>query len=138
MEVPMNIRFRLLAALIATISLVTFAAGSVFAATSPAMQACSKQWSDMKKANKVPEGEKWSEFWSQCSKDYAAKNGGDTGAEAATEKTTKPKKTAAVSEDDSATSVQQKKDCDAKWDANKAKTGAHGWHDYFQFMARCM
>ena len=125
---------------IATISLATFAVGPVFAATSPAMQACSKQWSDMKKANKVPEGEKWSEFWSQCSKDYAAKNGGDTGAgeAASTEKTTKPKKTAAVSEDDSASSAQQKKDCDAKWDANKTKTGAHGWHDYFQFMAKCM
>ena len=35
-------------------------------------------------------------------------------------------------------SAQQKKDCDAKWDANKTKTGAHGWHDYFQFMAKCM
>jgi hypothetical protein len=23
-------------------------------------------------------------------------------------------------------------------DANKAKTGAHGWHDYFQFMSKCM
>ena len=106
----MKIRF-VSAAFIATISLATFAAGPVFAATSPAMQACSKQWSDMKKANKVPEGEKWSEFWSQCSKDYAAKNGGDTGAgeAASTEKTTKPKKTTAVSEDDSATSAQQKK-----------------------------
>jgi hypothetical protein len=139
MEVSMKIRFAS-AAFIATISLATFAAGSVLAATSPAMQACSKQWSDMKKANKVPEGEKWSEFWSQCSKDYAAKNGGDTGAgeAASTEKTAKPKKTAAVSEDDSASSGQQKKDCDAKWDANKTKTGAHGWHDYFQFMAKCM
>ena len=34
-------------------------------------------------------------------------------------------------------SAQLKKDCDAKWDANKAKTGAHGWHDYFQFMSKC-
>ena len=135
----MKIRF-VSATFISTISLATFAVGPVFAATSPAMQACSKQWSDMKKANKVPEGEKWSEFWSQCSKDYAAKNGGDTsaGEAASTEKATKPKKTAAVSEDDSASSAQQKKDCDAKWDANKTKTGAHGWHDYFQFMAKCM
>ena len=35
-------------------------------------------------------------------------------------------------------SGQQKKDCDAKWGAYKTKTGAHGWHDYFQFMAKCM
>jgi hypothetical protein len=103
------------------------------AATSAAMKACSHQWSVMKKANKVPEGQKWSDFWSQCSKDYAAKNGSDTATEPA--KTTK---TAAVSEDDSSGSAQAKKDCDAKWDANKAKTGAHGWHDYFQFMSRCM
>jgi hypothetical protein len=135
----MEIRF-VSAVFIAAITLATFVTGTAFAATSPAMQACSKQWSDMKKANKVPEGEKWSEFWSQCSKDYAAKNGGDTGAGEAvsTEKTTKPKKTAAVSEDDSASSAQQKKDCDSRWDANKTKTGAHGWHDYFQFMAKCM
>jgi hypothetical protein len=48
------------------------------AATSAAMKACSHQWSVMKKANKVPEGQKWPDFWSQCSKDYAAKNGSDT------------------------------------------------------------
>ena len=103
------------------------------AATSSAMKVCSRQWSVMKKANKVPEGQKWSEFWSQCSKDYAAKNGSET----ATKKPAKTK-TAAVSEDDSSGSAQAKKDCDAKWGAYKTKTGAHGWHDYFQFMSKCM
>ena len=88
----------------------------------------------MKKANKIPEGQKWSDFWSQCSKDYAAKNGSDT----APEKPAKATKTAAVSEDDSSGSAQTKKDCDAKWGSYKAKTGAHGWHDYFQFMSKCM
>jgi hypothetical protein len=120
---------------------IAFAPHPASAATSPAMKACSQQWSDMKKANKVPEGEKWSDFWSQCSKDFAAKNGGDTATEqkATTETPAKTKKkTAAVSEDDSPSSAQQKKDCDAKWSANKAKTGAHGWHDYFQFMSQCM
>jgi hypothetical protein len=113
---------------------------TALAAASPAMKACSQQWADMKKSNKVPAGEKWSDFWSQCSKNYAAKNGGATGAEekASTEKPAKAKKTTAVSEDDSPSSAQAKKDCDAKWDANKAKTGAHGWHDYFQFMSKCM
>ena len=55
-----------------------------------------------------------------------------------TEKPAKMKKTAAVSEDDSSGSAQAKKDCDAKWGSYKAKSGAHGWHDYFQFMAKCM
>jgi hypothetical protein len=41
-------------------------------------------------------------------------------------------------EDDNPTSAQQKKDCDEKWDAYKAKSGAHGWHDYFKFMAKCI
>ena len=104
------------------------------AATSSAMKACSHQWSVMKKANKIPEGQKWSDFWSQCSKDYAAKNGRDT----ETEKPAKMKKTAAVSEDDSSGSAQAKKDCDAKWGSYKARTGAHGWHDYFQFMSKCI
>jgi hypothetical protein len=104
------------------------------AATSSAMKACSHQWSVMKKANKVPEGQKWSDFWSQCSKDYAAKNG----SEPATEKPAKTTKTAAVSEDDSSGSAQTKRDCDDKWGAYKTKTGAHGWHDYFQFMSKCM
>jgi hypothetical protein len=129
----------ILAGVICTACFFAIATAPSIAATSAAMKACSQQWSDMKKANKVPQGEKWSDFWSQCSKDYAAKNGSDTGAAAAsTEKTSKPKKTAAVSEDDSATSAQQKKGCDAKWDAYKTKSGAHGWHDYFQFMAKCM
>ena len=112
----------------------------VVAATSPAMKACSQQWADMKNANKVPEGEKWSAFWSQCSKDFAAKNGGATATEEkpSAEKPAKAKKTAAISENDSASSAQEKKDCDAKWNANKASTGAHGWHDYFQFMSKCM
>jgi len=121
-----------------------FVPQQALAATSPVMQACSQQWSDMKKANKVPEGEKWSTFWSQCSKDHAAKSGEDTGTGTATEKkaaSTPAKtktKTASISEDDSPSSAQEKKDCDAKWSANKAKTGAHGWHDYFHFMAQCM
>lgn len=104
------------------------------------MKACSQQWADMKNANKVPEGEKWSAFWSQCSKDFAAKNGGATATEEkpSAEKPAKAKKTAAISENDSASSAQEKKDCDAKWNANKASTGAHGWHDYFQFMSKCM
>lgn len=41
-------------------------------AKSPAMQACSEQWAQMKAANKVPAGTTWPKFWSQCSKDYAA------------------------------------------------------------------
>jgi hypothetical protein len=48
------------------------------------------------------------------------------------------KKAAAVDESDSSGSGQQKQDCDAKWDSYKTRSGAHGWHDYFQFMAKCM
>lgn len=46
------------------------------AATSPAMQACSKQWADMKAAGQSA-GQTWPHFWSQCSKEAAAKNGSD-------------------------------------------------------------
>jgi hypothetical protein len=126
--------------LTAAVGLAALASASAVAATSPAMKSCSQQWSAMKQASKIPEGEKWSEFWSQCSKDYASKNGENAGTEekASSEKASKSKKTASVSENDSPTSAQQKKDCDAKWDANKTRTGAHGWHDYFQFMSKCM
>jgi hypothetical protein len=94
------------------------------------------QWADMKKAGKT-EGQTWPQFWSQCSKDYAAKNGGSAEPEQPT-KTSKKARTVAVDESDSTGSGQQKKDCDAKWGAYKTKTGSHGWHDYFQFMAKCM
>jgi hypothetical protein len=107
------------------------------AATSPAMKSCSAQWSDMKMNNKLPPGQKWTDFWSRCSKDYAAKNGAG-GASTAAATSSRPKKLAAVAEDDSSNSAQQKKDCDARWNANKTKTGAHGWHAYFQFMSSCM
>jgi len=116
-------------------SFVAFASLPGLAATSPAMEACSKQWNAMKTAGKT-EGMTWHSFWSQCSKDFAA--GGGAAAPATSKKTSERVTTTARNEDDSASSAQQKKDCDTKWDANKARTGAHGWHDYFQFMAKCM
>src|SRR4026209_1993880 len=100
MEVTMKIRPVLM--MLAGTCIIPLATLPVAAATSSAMKACSHQWSVMKKANKIPEGQKWSDFWSQCSKDYAAKNGRDT----ETEKPAKMKKTAAVSEDDSSGSAQ--------------------------------
>lgn len=124
-----------IAASFATVLLLS-TSSSALAAKSPAMQACSAQWADMKKAGKT-EGQTWPQFWSQCSKDYAAKNGGSAEPEQPT-KTSKKARTAAVDESDSTGSGQQKKDCDAKWGAYKTKTGSHGWHDYFQFMAKCM
>jgi hypothetical protein len=125
--------------LTATASILVLTPFPSFAARSPALKACSSQWAGLKKAGKT-EGQTWPQFWSQCSKDFAANN---PGAATAPEKPTATKATAksiatARNEDDSAGSAQLKKDCDAKWDANKAKTGDHGWHDYFQFMAKCM
>ena len=123
-----------------TIAIALLAASTTlpsFAAT-PAMEACSAKWADLKKAGKT-KGQTWPEFWSQCSKDFTANNPGAATAPAPTAKKATAKSTAtARNEDDSAGSAQLKKDCDAKWDANKSKTGAHGWHDYFQFMSKCI
>jgi hypothetical protein len=116
-------------------------------AKSAAMTACSGQWDAMKKADKLPKDQTWAQFWSQCSKDFAAKNGTDTTAAKSSQKSsdttpkepkTNKKKVAVEDESDSTGSAQQKRDCDAKWGQNKASTGAHGWHDYFKFMAGCM
>jgi hypothetical protein len=136
--------------LIALVSVVVAAAtgSAAIAAASPAEKACSAQWADLKKANKVPEGQTWPKFWSECSKDFAAKNPTETPAAAAKpdkapapEKAAKEpketKKTAAV-DNDTPNANQQKHDCDAKWDEHKTSSGAHGWHDYFKFMAGCM
>ena len=127
---------------------VTVSLIDALAAASPAEKACSAQWADLKKANKVPEGQTWPKFWSECSKDFAAKNPTETPAAAAKpEKAPAPekaakepketKKTAAV-DNDTPNANQQKHDCDAKWDEHKTSSGAHGWHDYFKFMAGCM
>ena len=43
-----------------------------FAAT-PAMEACSAKWADLKAAGKT-KGQTWPEFWSKCSQDFAAKS----------------------------------------------------------------
>jgi hypothetical protein len=139
MEETMKTRAALIA-LLSAFSAVTLVTLPALAAKSPAMEACSKQWDDMKAAGKT-EGKTWPSFWSDCSKDFAAKNGGDAAVPekpAKAEKASKKTVTNARNEDDSPTSAEQKKDCDEKWDANKTKTGAHGWHDYFQFMSRCM
>ena len=127
------------AALMAFCAAVSVLATQPAAAKSPAMEACSKQWDDMKAAGKT--GDKtWPSFWSQCSKDFATNNGADATPASKPAKAEKTLKTVAAThnEDDTANSAQQKKDCDAKWDANKAKTGAHGWHDYFHFMSNCI
>jgi hypothetical protein len=140
-------------------AIAAFAGSAAMAATSPAEKACSAQWADLKKANKVPDGQTWPKFWSECSKEFAAKNPTDatakkeTAAPAKTEaKTETPaapvkaapakepketKKTVAV-DDDTPNANQQKRDCDAKWDQHKVSSGAHGWHDYFKFMAGCL
>jgi hypothetical protein len=55
-----------------TFSILGFVALPVSAAKSPAMEACSKQWDDMKTAGKTG-GKTWPSFWSDCSKDFAAK-----------------------------------------------------------------
>ena len=66
--------------------LITLLASSItlpsFAAT-PAMEACSGKWADLKAAGKT-KGQTWPEFWSQCSKDFAAKNGEPAAPEKAT------------------------------------------------------
>ena len=58
--------------------LITLLAASItlpsFAAT-PAMEACSGKWADLKAAGKT-KGQTWPEFWNQCSKDFAAKSDG--------------------------------------------------------------
>jgi hypothetical protein len=50
------------------------------AAKSRAMTACSGQWDTMKKADRLPKDQTWAQFWSQCSKDFAAKKGTDATA----------------------------------------------------------
>lgn len=65
------------------------------AAKSAAMQSCSDDWSKMKSANKVPDGQTWPKFWSQCSKDYASAHPDDGAAAAAPAAAAVPPKTAA-------------------------------------------
>lgn len=115
------------------------------AAKSPAMESCSAEWKRMKGAGTIPPGQTWPKFWSQCSKDYAAAHpdqatagqGAAAASQPAATKKAASTKTA-TAESDTAGSGEQKKQCDAKWGAYKSRTGAHGWHDYFQFMANCM
>ena len=99
----------------------------------------------MKDAGTVVSGQTWPKFWSKCSKDYAAAHTeGGAGEQAATTVAPTATKKAAstkpvvAEEADTAGSGEQKKQCDAKWGAYKGRSGAHGWHDYFQFMSKCM
>ena len=116
--------------------LITLLAASItlpsFAAT-PAMEACSAKWADLKAAGKT-KGQTWPEFWSKCSQDFAAKSVEPAKPEAK-KAPAKARETAAVDESDLSGTGQQKQACDAKWGTYKARSGAHGWHDYFQFMA---
>jgi hypothetical protein len=83
-------------------------AATLPAAAETAMQSCSSDWSKLKSSNKVPEGQTWPKFWSQCSKDFAAANPADDAAAAP----------AAKAKSDA------KADAKAKPDAKAAKTTA--------------
>ena len=84
------------------------------------------------------QGQTWPEFWSKCSKDFAGTEPAQPEKATSKKAPEKSAKTATVDENDSSGSGEQKKACDAKWDTYKGRSGAHGWHDYFQFMAKCM
>jgi len=101
------------------------------------MEACSAKWADLKTAGKT-KGQTWPEFWSKCSKDFAGTEPAQPEKATSKKAPEKSAKTAMVDENDSSGSGEQKKACDAKWDTYKGRSGAHGWHDYFQFMAKCM
>jgi len=118
---------------IAALAVALLASTASYAAKSPAMEACSSQWQQMKSSGET-QGKTWPSFWSQCSKNFAAT--GTTAPAPAIGTTRRPAQRPTVTAE--ANTAQLKKDCDAKWNANKASTGAHGWHDYFQFMSRCM
>jgi hypothetical protein len=125
--------------------LLALSAPVAHAAKSPAMESCSAEWKQLKDAGKVKAGQTWPKFWSKCAKDYAAAHPGaaaatqDTaGSATTTTKKAASTKTAVVDESDTTGTGAQKKECDAKWGEYKGSTGAHGWHDYFQFMAKCM
>ena len=95
-----------------TIAIALLAASTTlpsFAAT-PAMEACSAKWADLKAAGKT-KGQTWPEFWSQCSKDFAAKNGEPATPEKATSKKAPEKgaKTAAVDESEPQAQVNKRK-----------------------------
>jgi len=101
------------------------------------MEACSAKWADLKTAGKT-KGQTWPEFWSKCSKDFVGTEPAQPEKATSKKAPEKSAKTAAVDEGDSSGSGEQKKACDDKWGTYKARSGAHGWHDYFQFMAKCM
>lgn len=138
-------KLRLMTLLLLSASLIVVALiPTVQAAKSPAMESCSAEWKKMKDAGTVGAGQTWPKFWSKCSKDYAAAHteGGageqDTAAAPTATKKAASTKPVVAEEADTAGSGEQKKQCDAKWGAYKSRSGAHGWHDYFQFMSKCM
>jgi len=124
---------------------LSFAAPASYAAKSPAMDSCTAEWKTMKAAGTIRSGQTWPQFWSQCAKDYAVshptQSTSDQNAQAPSPsivKKTASTRAAMVDETDTHGSGEQKKQCDGKWGSYKSSSGAHGWHDYFQFMAKCM
>ena len=101
---------------------------------SPAMKACSEQWNKLKEAGKTPKGQTWPKYWSECSKEYAAKHGEAKAAD----RLPPPPRRLPSRRADTAGAAEQKKACDAKWNDHKAKAKVHGWKSYFTFMAKCM
>src|SRR5262245_6224090 len=117
---------------------------TAYAAKSPAMDSCTAEWKTMKAAGTIRSGQTWPQFWSQCVKDYAAAHptqstsDQNVQAPAPMVKKAASSRGATIDESDAHGSGEQKKQCDGKWASYKSSSGAHGWHDYFQFMAKCM
>lgn len=127
-------------------------AGAASAATSPAMQSCSDQWGQMKADGKVPAGQTWSKFWSQCAKDYAAAHPSDAAsaadksapppAEPAPAKATAKSAPAAAPADDAAAAGGKGKSpamaaCSDQWAKLKADNKVPAGQTWPKFWSQC-
>jgi hypothetical protein len=86
------------------------------------MTSCSDDWSKMKADNKVPAGESWPKFWSQCAKDYAAAHPDADATPAAAAAPAAAPATAATPADTKVAKAAAK--AEAKAEAAKAKADA--------------
>ena len=120
-------------------------AATLPAAAETAMQSCSSDWSKLKSSNKVPEGQTWPKFWSQCSKEFAASNPSDDASayhasnadyDAKAAKTTAAKTTAPAADAKPAGQTAMKS-CSDDWAKMKAADSVPDGQTWPKFWSQC-
>lgn len=131
----MSLRTAIFCAAAMGLALSTLSAPASAATAAERREACSKEWNAAKEAGKVPVGQTWSKFYSECNARLKADEEAKA-AKPADKKTTEAKPAAAPAAAES-TRESRMKQCSAEWQAAKDAGKVPAGQTWPKFYSEC-